>query len=202
MCALLRCIRCDWLSCFSLTNSWLWYCCSADTDSDDEEEVFHWYTLLDGPRGTHIILFNCKERFWIRIFTTFCCAPRKMYNHFVCWRTITLGNSLKTFHVFLALYSNSSWHHCMCCVSLKVAAVERKGGYNQQCDIWAVGITAIEFAEKQPPMFDLHPMRWVCMDKPNSFFVLTLPTYVIVIRLIPTIITCSKWYSVIILLIN
>jgi len=42
----------------------------------------------------------------------------------------------------------------------EVAAVERKGGYNQQCDVWAVGITAIEFAELQPPMFDLHPMRY------------------------------------------
>lgn len=41
----------------------------------------------------------------------------------------------------------------------EVAAVERKGGYNQLCDIWAVGITAIELAELQPPMFDLHPMR-------------------------------------------
>ena len=41
----------------------------------------------------------------------------------------------------------------------EVAAVERKGGYNHLCDIWAVGITAIEFAELQPPMFDLHPMR-------------------------------------------
>lgn len=41
----------------------------------------------------------------------------------------------------------------------EVAAVDRKGGYNQQCDVWAVGITAIEFAELQPPMFDLHPMR-------------------------------------------
>ena len=42
----------------------------------------------------------------------------------------------------------------------EVAAVEKKGGYNQQCDIWAVGITAIELAETQPPMFDLHPMRY------------------------------------------
>ncbi|KAK4336926.1 hypothetical protein RND71_043532 [Anisodus tanguticus] len=41
----------------------------------------------------------------------------------------------------------------------EVAAVDRKGGYNQSCDIWAVGITAIELAELQPPMFDLHPMR-------------------------------------------
>ena len=37
--------------------------------------------------------------------------------------------------------------------------MERKGGYNHLCDIWAVGITAIELAELQPPMFDLHPMR-------------------------------------------
>ena len=28
----------------------------------------------------------------------------------------------------------------------EVAAVERKGGYNHLCDIWAVGITAIELA--------------------------------------------------------
>ncbi|XP_065051821.1 mitogen-activated protein kinase kinase kinase kinase 5-like [Rhopilema esculentum] len=41
----------------------------------------------------------------------------------------------------------------------EVAAVERTGGYDHQCDIWAVGITAIELAELQPPLFDLHPMR-------------------------------------------
>lgn len=46
----------------------------------------------------------------------------------------------------------------------EVAAVEKKGGYNHLCDIWAVGITAIELAELQPPMYDLHPMRWVGTD--------------------------------------
>ncbi|XP_064394786.1 mitogen-activated protein kinase kinase kinase kinase 5-like [Halichondria panicea] len=51
----------------------------------------------------------------------------------------------------------------------EVAAVERKGGYNQQCDIWAVGITAIEFAEKQPPMFDLHPMRALYLMTKRNF---------------------------------
>ena len=45
----------------------------------------------------------------------------------------------------------------------EVAAVEKKGGYNQQCDVWAVGITAVELAETQPPMFDLHPMRWATL---------------------------------------
>ena len=53
----------------------------------------------------------------------------------------------------------------------EVAAVERKGGYNQLCDIWAVGITAIELAELQPPMFDLHPMRCVaCVREIDSLY--------------------------------
>ncbi|XP_051901012.1 mitogen-activated protein kinase kinase kinase kinase 2-like isoform X2 [Pristis pectinata] len=51
----------------------------------------------------------------------------------------------------------------------EVAAVEKKGGYNQQCDIWAVGITAIELAELQPPMFDLHPMRALMLMSKSSF---------------------------------
>jgi serine/threonine protein kinase len=51
----------------------------------------------------------------------------------------------------------------------EVAAVERKGGYNHLCDIWAVGITAIEFAELQPPMFDLHPMRALFLMSKSGF---------------------------------
>lgn len=52
---------------------------------------------------------------------------------------------------------------------LQVAAVERKGGYNQLCDIWACGITAIELAELQPPMFDLHPMRALFLMSKSGF---------------------------------
>ncbi|XP_043931390.1 mitogen-activated protein kinase kinase kinase kinase 2-like isoform X1 [Protopterus annectens] len=51
----------------------------------------------------------------------------------------------------------------------EVAAVEKKGGYNQLCDIWAVGITAIELAELQPPLFDLHPMRALMVMSKSSF---------------------------------
>ncbi|XP_067352784.1 mitogen-activated protein kinase kinase kinase kinase 3-like isoform X2 [Channa argus] len=51
----------------------------------------------------------------------------------------------------------------------EVAAVERKGGYNQLCDIWAVGVTAIELAELQPPMFELHPMRALLLMTKSNF---------------------------------
>nr|XP_033813281.1 mitogen-activated protein kinase kinase kinase kinase 2 isoform X2 [Geotrypetes seraphini] len=51
----------------------------------------------------------------------------------------------------------------------EVAAVEKKGGYNQLCDIWATGITAIELAELQPPLFDLHPMRALMVMSKSNF---------------------------------
>ncbi|XP_057302221.1 misshapen-like kinase 1 [Hydractinia symbiolongicarpus] len=31
--------------------------------------------------------------------------------------------------------------------------------YDNRCDMWSVGITAIEMAEAQPPLCDMHPMR-------------------------------------------
>jgi serine/threonine protein kinase len=51
----------------------------------------------------------------------------------------------------------------------EVAAVERKGGYDVKCDVWAVGITAMEMAELQPPMFDLHPMRALFLMSQRAF---------------------------------
>jgi len=56
-------------------------------------------------------------------------------------------------------------------IAPEIIAVEMKlgpDGYNVKCDIWSLGITAIELAEMQPPMFDLHPMRALYLIPKNS----------------------------------
>lgn len=44
---------------------------------------------------------------------------------------------------------------------LKVIACEQQldSSYDARCDVWSVGITAIELAEGDPPLSELHPMR-------------------------------------------
>ncbi|PSN47190.1 hypothetical protein C0J52_07874 [Blattella germanica] len=43
----------------------------------------------------------------------------------------------------------------------EVIACEQQldSSYDSRCDVWSVGITAIELAEGDPPLSDLHPMR-------------------------------------------
>lgn len=38
--------------------------------------------------------------------------------------------------------------------------------YDNRSDLWSLGITALEMAESQPPLCDLHPMRVSYFGRP------------------------------------
>lgn len=46
--------------------------------------------------------------------------------------------------------------------------VIKEAGYDEKCDIWSLGITAIEIAHGEPPYFELNPQRVIMLIPQNS----------------------------------
>uniref|UniRef100_A0A8C1USJ5 Mitogen-activated protein kinase kinase kinase kinase n=1 Tax=Cyprinus carpio TaxID=7962 RepID=A0A8C1USJ5_CYPCA len=119
------------------------------------QDIYH----VTGPLSESQIAYVCRETLQLAF-------KNSTLTTAVCLSSADFGVSAQ---ISATLAKRKSFIGTPYWMAPEVAAVERKGGYNQLCDIWAVGITAIELAELEPPMFDLHPMRSLFLMTKSSF---------------------------------
>uniref|UniRef100_A0A674CYS1 Mitogen-activated protein kinase kinase kinase kinase 6 n=1 Tax=Salmo trutta TaxID=8032 RepID=A0A674CYS1_SALTR len=143
-------------------NNKLWICMEY-CGGGSLQDIYH----ATGPLNERQIAYVCRET-----------LQSLIYIYFLIYSNICLHLSRHRFppadfgvaaEINASVAKRKSFIGTPYWMAPEVAAVEKKGGYNQLCDIWAVGITAIELAELQPPMFDLHPMRALMVMSKGSF---------------------------------
>lgn len=63
----------------------------------------------------------------------------------------------------------------------EVIACEQQldASYDARCDVWSLGITAIELAEGDPPLSELHPMRALFQVQAANFLYAQLFTSIL-----------------------
>lgn len=50
-------------------------------------------------------------------------------------------------------------NYASCCLQVIACEQQLDSTYDARCDVWSLGITAIELGDGDPPLSDLHPMR-------------------------------------------
>uniref|UniRef100_A0A6Q2WQW2 Mitogen-activated protein kinase kinase kinase kinase n=1 Tax=Esox lucius TaxID=8010 RepID=A0A6Q2WQW2_ESOLU len=140
-----------------LRNNKLWICMEY-CGGGSLQDIYH----VTGPLNERQIAYVCRETLQVRMNILNTLSPPLLCHRF---HPADFGVAAE---INASVAKRKSFIGTPYWMAPEVAAVEKKGGYNQLCDIWAVGITAIELAELQPPMFDLHPMRaLMVMSKSN-----------------------------------
>ncbi|CAG9116185.1 unnamed protein product [Plutella xylostella] len=124
-------------------------------------------------KGANILLTECGDvklaDFGVSAQITATINKRKSFIGTPYWMAPELADFGVSAQITATINKRKSFIGTPYWMAPEVAAVERKGGYNQLCDIWACGITAIELAELQPPMFELHPMRVLFLMSKSGF---------------------------------
>uniref|UniRef100_A0A8C8EPN1 non-specific serine/threonine protein kinase n=1 Tax=Oncorhynchus tshawytscha TaxID=74940 RepID=A0A8C8EPN1_ONCTS len=154
-------------------NTKLWICMEY-CGGGSLQDIYH----VTGPLKEKQIAYICRETLQVSQLTSVVkinhsqdildsafCLPLPPNCH-LCFHAADFGVAAE---ISASVAKRKSFIGTPYWMAPEVAAVEKKGGYNHLCDIWAVGITAIELAELQPPMFDLHPMRALMLMSKSSF---------------------------------
>uniref|UniRef100_A0A673ZIP9 Mitogen-activated protein kinase kinase kinase kinase n=1 Tax=Salmo trutta TaxID=8032 RepID=A0A673ZIP9_SALTR len=145
-----------------LRNNKLWICMEY-CGGGSLQDIYH----VTGPLNERQIAYVCRETLQVNTLKNrFTKILFLQLSHGIFFSPADFGVAAE---INASVAKRKSFIGTPYWMAPEVAAVEKKGGYNQLCDIWAVGITAIELAELQPPMFDLHPMRALMMMSKSSF---------------------------------
>uniref|UniRef100_A0A8D2KUT1 Mitogen-activated protein kinase kinase kinase kinase n=1 Tax=Varanus komodoensis TaxID=61221 RepID=A0A8D2KUT1_VARKO len=153
-----ECKHCNIVAYFGsyLSREKLWICMEY-CGGGSLQDIYH----VTGPLSELQIAYVCRETLQVRYHA----CPRGANILLTDHGDIKLGNRAGPPETSLGAKRDGRPAE----MAPEVAAVEKNGGYNQLCDIWAVGITAIELGELQPPMFELHPMRALFLMSKSNF---------------------------------
>lgn len=64
-----------------------------------------------------------------------------------------------SFFLVVFMLLSDLFNQTSCCLQVIACEQQLDSTYDARCDVWSLGITAIELGDGDPPLSDLHPMR-------------------------------------------